>query len=522
MFWVHSSGVVRFTGSGRTLEQPNELGVLNTTGSVSGVASTFPSRGGSGSERWRALRPSIRTVEVEPAAETPSWAILESGRHDRARGVTGADGTTKPGTSDDMNRYLTAEHVALRDRVNQFARVAIEPVARELDETGVFPWDNVKQMAEMGLFGIPVPRELGGLGLDYLSYILVVEELAKFDASHSITVSAHTTLGLSPILSFGTEAQKEQFIPPLATGRVLGGFGLTEPGAGSDASGTRTRAERDGEGYRINGSKIFITNAGVGEIFVATAVTQPGEGARGISSFIVCKPTVDLEKTEQIGIGHLDDLPFTDGVRAGEKEDKMGWCASDTRELFFEDAWVPEEQRLGEEGQGFTNFMKTLDAGRIGVAALSLGLAEGALESAVRYTAEREQFGQRVWDFQQVQFKLAEIATDIEAGRHLTYHAAWLKDQGQPYGREAAMAKLFCSELSMRATMGAIQVMGGAGYTSEYPVERMMRDAKICEIGEGTSEIQKLVIARKLLSEVMAEPNIDVTARRREPAAAEL
>jgi butyryl-CoA dehydrogenase len=418
-----------------------------------------------------------------------------------------------------MDRYLTAEHVALRERINRFGREAIAPVARELDETGVFPWENVKVMAEMGLFGIPVPRELGGLGLDYLSYILVIEELAKFDASHSITVSAHTTLGLSPILTFGTEEQKRRFVPPLASGEVLGGFGLTEPGAGSDASGTRTRAVREGDGYRINGSKIFITNAGVGEIFVATAVTEPGVGARGISSFIVCKPTVDIEKSLAVGCGHRDDLPFTEGVRAGEKEDKMGWRASDTRELHFEDAFVPESQRLGEEGQGFINFMKTLDAGRIGVAALSLGLAEGALETAVRYTNEREQFGQRVWDFQQVQFKLAEIATDIEAGRHLTYHAAWLQDQGQPYAKQAAMAKYFCSELSMRATLGAIQVMGGAGYTSDYPVERMMRDAKICEIGEGTNEIQRLVIARKLLEEVMAEPRTPAEpAREMEPA----
>ncbi|KPJ83600.1 MAG: acyl-CoA dehydrogenase [Gemmatimonas sp. SG8_23] len=404
-----------------------------------------------------------------------------------------------------MDRYLTAEHVALRDRVHHFGREFIAPVARELDESGVFPWQNVKRMADMGLFGVPVPRELGGMGLDYLSYILVIEELAKFDASHSITVSAHTTLGLSPILTFGSEDQKRRFVPPLASGEVLGGFGLTEPGAGSDASGTRTRAVREGNGYRLNGSKIFITNAGVGEIFVATAVTDPGRGSKGISSFIVCKPTVDVDGARAVGCGHRDDLPFTEGVRAGEKEDKMGWRASDTRELHFEDAFVPETHLLGREGEGFINFMKTLDAGRIGVAALSLGLAEGALETAVRYTAEREQFGQRVWDFQQVQFKLAEIATDIEAGRHLTYHAAWLQDQGKPYGKEAAMAKYFCSELSMRATLGAIQVMGGAGYTNEYPVERMMRDAKICEIGEGTNEIQRLVIARKLLEEVLAQ-----------------
>ncbi|TFH62077.1 MAG: acyl-CoA dehydrogenase [Gemmatimonadales bacterium] len=405
-----------------------------------------------------------------------------------------------------MLRYLTEDHIRLRELVHQFGREAIAPVAQELDETCVFPWENVKAMGEMGLLGVPVPLELGGLGLDYLSYILVVEELAKFDASHAITVSAHTTLGLSPILAFGTRAQKERFIPPLASGQVLGGFGLTEPGAGSDASGTRTRALRENGGYRINGSKIFITHAGVGEIFVATAVTDPDQGARGISSFIVCKPTVVLDIAREIGFGHRDDLPFSEGLRAGEKEDKMGWRASDTRELLLDDVWVADDQRLGEEGRGFINFMKTLDAGRIGVAALSLGLAEGAFDTAVRYVSEREQFGRKVWEFQQVQFLLSDLATEIEAGKHLTYHAAWLKDRGAPFSKEAAMAKLYCSELAMRATLGAIQVMGGAGYTSEYPVERMMRDAKICEIGEGTSEVQRLVIARHCLAEVLADP----------------
>jgi alkylation response protein AidB-like acyl-CoA dehydrogenase len=419
-----------------------------------------------------------------------------------------------------MDRYLTDDHVALRERVNRFGREAIAPVARELDETGDFPWENVKLMADMGLFGVPVPEALGGMGLDYLSYIVVVEELAKFDASHAITVSAHTTLGLSPILSFGTEEQKQRFVPPLASGEVLGGFGLTEPDAGSDASGTRTRAVRVDGGYRLDGSKIFITNAGVGEIFVATAVTMPAQGSKCISSFIVCKPTVDIARAEAVGCGHRADLPFTEGVRAGEKEDKMGWRASDTRELYFEGAFVPRDQRLGEEGKGFVNFMKTLDAGRIGVAALSLGLAEGALDTAVRYTNGREQFGQRVWDFQQVQFRMADVATDVEAGRHLTYHAAWLKDQGAPYSKDAAMAKLFCSELAMRATLGAIQVMGGAGYTSDYPVERMMRDAKICEIGEGTNEIQRLVIARQVLSEVMAVPEKECASAPREAAGA--
>jgi butyryl-CoA dehydrogenase len=243
----------------------------------------------------------------------------------------------------------------------------------------------------------------------------------------------------------------------------------------------------------------------VGEVFTVTAVTDPELGARGISSFLVCKPTVDLAKARTIGFGHKDDLPFTDGVRSGKKEDKLGWRASDTRELLLEDAWVPDGQRLGEEGQGFINFMKTLDAGRIGVAALSLGLAQGAFEAAVRFADGRRQFGKRIWDFQQIRFRLADIATDLQAGRHLTYHAAWLKDQGAPFSKEAAMAKLFCSELAMRATLDAIQILGGVGYTDEYPVERMMRDAKVCEIGEGTSEIQRMVIGRHVLAEVLAE-----------------
>jgi butyryl-CoA dehydrogenase len=404
-----------------------------------------------------------------------------------------------------MDRYLTPKHVRLQQQVRAFALEAIVPVARELDETSTFPWENVKAMGEMGLLGVPVPRELGGMGLDDLSYILVVEELARHDASHAITVSAHTTLGTTPVLTFGTEEQKRRFVPPLASGEVLGGFGLTEPGAGSDASGSRTRAVRDGDGYRINGSKIFITHAGVGEIFTVTAVTDPDEGSRGITNFLVCKPTVDLDRARAISFGHKDDLPFTEGVRSGKKEDKMGWRASDTRELLLEDAWVPMEQRLGEEGQGFINFMKTLDAGRIGVAALSLGLAQGAFETAVGYAARRRQFGRKIWDFQQIQFRLADMATDIEAGRHLTYHAAWLKEKGEPFAKQAAMAKLFCSELAMRATLQAIQLMGGPGYTSDYPVERMARDAKVCEIGEGTNEIQRIVIGRQLLKEAFGD-----------------
>ncbi len=416
----------------------------------------------------------------------------------RASGISNQDGST----TNTVEPFLCDRHLALRAEVRSFAVETIAPIATELDETCTFPWESVKAMADMGLLGVPVPKEYGGLGLDYLSYVLVVEELAKVDASHAITVSAHTTLGSSPILSFGTQAQKELYLPLLAQGRVLGGFGLTEAGAGSDSGGTRTRAVRENGGYRLNGAKIFITHAGVGEIFTVTAVTDADAGTHGITSFIVTKPTVDLDKARTLGIGHAEELEFMDGVRAGKKEDKMGWRASDTRELVMEDVYVPEANRLGEEGRGFRNFMQTLDAGRIGIAGLSLGLAEGAFDVAMRYAHEREQFGQRILDFQQVQFKLSEIATDIEAGRLLTYRAAWLKDQGQPFGKEAAMAKLFCSELSMRATLQAVQVLGGAGYTDAYPVERMARDAKVCEIGEGTSEVQKLVIARHLVKEM--------------------
>lgn len=410
-----------------------------------------------------------------------------------------------------MDRYLNDDHRAFQEEVRRFAFDAIDPVALELDELEAFPWENVKAMAEMGFLGIPIPEELGGLGKDYLSYVLAVEELARHDASHAITVSAHTTLGITPILEFGTDEQQRRYVPLLARGRVLGGFGLTEPGAGSDASGSRTRAVPEGDGWRIDGSKIFITHAGVGEIFTITAVTDPAAGPRGITNFVVTKPTTDLERARELGVGHSDELDFIDGVRAGKKEEKMGWRASDTRELLIEDAFVPDENRIGEEGRGFVNFMKTLDSGRIGIAALSLGLAQGALDVALEYAQEREQFGTRIWDFQQVQFRLADMATGIRAGRHLTYHAAWLKEQGRPYTTEAAMAKLHCSELCMRATTQAVQILGGVGYTDRYPVERMMRDAKVCEIGEGTSEVQRMVIARSLAREVY-EQESELTA----------
>jgi butyryl-CoA dehydrogenase len=400
------------------------------------------------------------------------------------------------------DRYFDENHRMVREMVREFARSEIAPVAGELDRSAEFPWENVKKMGELGLFGIPWPEELGGAGMDGIAYMIVINELARVDASHAITVSAHTTLGSSPIVNFGTQEQKERYIPLVAGGQVLAGFGLTEPGAGSDAGGTQTMAVKVDGGWVLNGSKIFITHAGVGELFVVTAQTDREKGTKGITSFIVKKPTTDLEKTAEVGVGHADSLEYTKGVRAGKKEEKMGWRASDTRELILEDAFVPDCDVLGEVGMGFVNFMKTLDAGRIGIGALSLGLAEGAYEQARAYAVERKQFGQPIADFQGIQFMLADMATEIEAARHLVYHAAWLKEQGKPYTREASMAKLFASEAAMRITTRAVQVHGGYGYTTEYPVERMMRDAKICEIGEGTSEIQRLVIARQILSEL--------------------
>jgi alkylation response protein AidB-like acyl-CoA dehydrogenase len=401
-----------------------------------------------------------------------------------------------------MDRYFDENHRMIRDMVRDFATNEVAPVAAEFDRTGEFPWENVKKMAGLGLLGIPWDEELGGAGLDTISYMITIHELAKADASHAITVSAHTTLGTSPIVVFGTPEQRERFVPLLASGQVLGGFGLTEPEAGSDAGGTQTTATRADGGWILNGSKIFITHAGVGEIFVVTAVTDRAKGAKGITSFIVTKETTDLDRAASVGIGHSDDLDFIEGVRAGKREDKMGWRASDTRELVLEDAFVPDENVLGELGAGFVNFLKTLDSGRIGIAALSLGIAEGAFEQASRYANERRQFGKRINEFQAIQFMLADMATEIEAAGHLVYHAAWLKENGKPFTREAAMAKLFASELAMRATTKAVQIHGGYGYTKEYPVERMMRDAKICEIGEGTSEIQRLVIARSLLRDL--------------------
>jgi len=400
--------------------------------------------------------------------------------------------------------FLTPQHLTHRDRVRDFARRVVAPTARGVDQESRFPWDSVKAMAAEGFLGVPWPQALGGQGLDYLSYILTIHELAKVDASHAITVSAHTTLATSPIVEFGTAAQRERFVPLLATGRVLGGFALTEPGAGSDAGGTKTRGELAGDHYVLNGSKIFITHGGVGEFFVATARTDPAAPrTHGITAFIVTKDTSDLAEAARVGVGHDASLPKCPGVRAGKREDKLGWRASDTRELIFQDAIVPAENVLGQAGQGFRTMLRTLDAGRIGLGALALGIAEGAFEQCLAYTSARSQFGKPIASFQGVHFALADMATEIAAAHHLVYHAAWLKQTGRPFRHAAAMAKLFASELAMRVTTRAVQLHGAAGYTSQYPVERMMRDAKICEIGEGTSEIQRIVIARGLLGRLI-------------------
>ncbi len=399
----------------------------------------------------------------------------------------------------DDKLYFSEQHEAVRDMVRTFARDHVAPVAAQHDADSTFPWANVKRMGELGLMGVPWPEEMGGAGFDTLSFMIALEELGKVDASHSLTVSAHTTLGTSPIVNFGTRAQIERYVPLLASGTVLGGFGLTEDTAGSDAGGTRTTAVRKNGHYVLNGSKRFITHAGVGEIFVVTAVTDPSQGTKGISSFILTKDSCDLDACRQFGVGHEDSLGSMPGFTSGKREDKLGWRASDTRELLFDNVEVPAENLLGTEGLGFVNFMRTLDAGRIGIAALSLGIAQGAFEEALKYASVRKQFGAAIATFQGIQFQLSDMATEIEAGRHLMYHAAWLAQNDRPFGKEAAMAKLFCSEMAMRTTIKAIQIHGGYGYTKDYPVERYMRDAKICEIGEGTSEIQRIVIGRHLL-----------------------
>ena len=375
-----------------------------------------------------------------------------------------------------MDFDLSDEQELIRDTVRTFARERVEPVAAALDLEGRFPYELVSELAGLGLMGIPVPEEYGGAGGDTVSYAIAVEELTRADSSVAITVAAHTSLGIMPILLFGTEEQKQRWLPDLAAGRRLAAFGLTEPDAGSDAGATRTTAElRDGT-WVVNGSKLFITNAGTDITWGVTITARTGEDE--ISNIVV----------ENGAEGYVISPPMK----------KLGWRASDTRELSFEDCAVPEGNLLGERGAGFRQFLKVLDGGRISVAAMGVGLAQGAYDLAYAYAKEREQFGRPIASFQAIRFKLADMATEIEAGRALVLKAAWLKDQGRPFAREAAMAKLYTGELSHRVASAALQIHGGFGYMEESAISRLYRDQKILEIGEGTNEVQRMVIARHL------------------------
>lgn len=374
-----------------------------------------------------------------------------------------------------MNFGLTREQELVRQMVREFAVNEVKPIAAEIDETERFPMENVKKMAELGMMGIPFPKELGGAGGDVLSYIISVEELSKVCGTTGVILSAHTSLCASLIYENGIPSQKEKYLVPLAKGEKIGAFGLTEPGAGTDAAGQQTTAVLDGDNYILNGSKIFITNGGVADTFIVFAMTDKSQGTRGISAFIVEK-----------------SFP---GFSIGKKEDKLGIRASSTTELIFENCIVPKENLIGKEGKGFGIAMKTLDGGRIGIAAQALGIAEGAYEETIKYMKERKQFGRSLSAFQGLQWMIAEMETKIEAAKLLVYKAAWLKQNKLPYSVDAAKAKLFAAEVAMDVTTKAVQLHGGYGYTKEYPVERMMRDAKITEIYEGTSEVQKMVIA---------------------------
>ena len=375
-----------------------------------------------------------------------------------------------------MNFDLSEEHELLRSTVRDFAEKRIAPVAEELDREHRFPYDIVAELAELGLMGIPIPEEYEGGGGDTLSYAIAIEELTRVDSSVAITVAAHTSLGTMPILLYGSDQQKREWLPDLASGRRLGAFGLTEPEAGSDAGATRTTAElREGR-WVVNGSKIFITNAGTDITACVTLTVRTGDDE--VSNIIV--PT------------------GTEGYEISAPMRKMGWHASDTRELSFRDCAVPEANLLGERGAGYRQFLEILDGGRISIAAMGLGLAQGAYDLAAAYARERKQFGQPISKFQAIQFKLADMATEIEAGRGLVYKVAWLKDQGRPFGQAAAMAKLYTGELAHRVANQALQIHGGYGYMDEYAISRLYRDQKVLEIGEGTNEVQRLVIARHL------------------------
>ncbi|AWI13926.1 MULTISPECIES: acyl-CoA dehydrogenase [Bacillaceae] len=377
-----------------------------------------------------------------------------------------------------MQFTLSEEHEMIRKMVRDFAINEVAPTASERDEEERFDREIFDQMAELGLTGIPWPEEYGGIGSDFLAYAIAVEELSRVCASTGVTLSAHTSLAGWPIFKFGTEEQKQKYLKPMAQGKKIGAYCLTESGSGSDAGGMKTMARKEGDHYVLNGSKIFITNGGVAEIYVVFATTDPESKHKGTTAFIV-------------------ESNFS-GFKVGKKEKKMGIRSSPTTEIIFEDCIVPQENVLGEEGQGFKIAMMTLDGGRNGIAAQAVGIAQGALDAAVSYAKERVQFGKPIIANQGISFKLADMATNIEAARLLTYQAAWLESAGLPYGKASAMAKLFAGDTAMKVTTEAVQVFGGYGYTKEYPVERFMRDAKITQIYEGTQEIQRLVISRML------------------------
>ena len=379
-----------------------------------------------------------------------------------------------------MDFTYTDEQNQLRRSVREFAEGEILPHVMEWDEVSHFPIEIMPKLAEMGLLGIIFPEEYGGAGLGYIEYVIAIEELSRVDGSVGIIVAAHNSLCSNHIFKFGSEAQKQKYLSPLAQGKKIGAWSLTEPEAGSDAGGTRTTAKREGNHWVINGAKTFTTNGHYADVCVAMAVTDKSKASHGISAFIIEKGTP--------------------GFKPGKKENKLGLRASDTSEVIFSDCRVPQENLLGDEGEGFTGSLKILDGGRISIAALALGMAQGALDAAIKYAKQRKQFGQPISEFQAIQFKLADMATEVEAARLLVYQAAWLADKKDVrFTRESSMAKLFASEVAVRVANECVQIHGGYGFIKDYPAEKFYRDVKLCTIGEGTSEIQKLVIARQLL-----------------------
>jgi alkylation response protein AidB-like acyl-CoA dehydrogenase len=374
---------------------------------------------------------------------------------------------------------LTSEQQSLRDMLRSFVAKEVRPHAHDWDVTGKFPAETVAKLGELGILGAMVPEEYGGAGMDTVSYAIAVSEIAKGDGSLGLTVASHNSLCTAHILGFGSEAVKRKYLPDLASGSTLGAWGLTEAGSGSDSVGMRTKAERAGDRWVINGSKMFITQGNVGGVYVILAVTDKDKGKDGITAFVV--------------------PAGTKGLSVGRKLDKLGMRSSDTAELVFEDMEVGDDAIVGTLNSGFRDTMKNLAGGRISIAALASGIGMGAMQEAIAYARERTQFGQPIAEFQAIQWMVADMGTELEAAELLTFRAAYLKDRGRPYTQEAAMAKLFASEAAMRGTIKAVQIFGGYGYTQEYPAERFMRDAKLCEIGEGTSEVQRIIIARKLI-----------------------